>query len=188
MSSSISIEQNHYIFSLAKLMIRMNARACLVAQTLGVSEAEARKWYREIRGTSSPSGQQPSDLRWYLKTPDRRYYGALLLSLYSGARQTMASNWALVHAYKHFAMMTGGIDRGSEKSQVLPFSRANYLVQMFKDQSRLHAGGESNRHKTAVQLDMRKCRSCNTLCLFDINDANRVCPLCDDEKHHTHVK
>lgn len=184
MTSAISIEQDHHIFSLAKLMIRMNARACLIAQTLGISEPEARKWYRQIRGESSPSGQQPSDMRWYLKTSERRYSGAMLLSLYGICRQFMPAKWALVHAYKHYAVMTGGIDRGSEKSQVLPFSRANYLVQMFQDHSRLNAGGAINRHKTNVQLDIRRCRSCGTICLFDVNDANRVCPFCDDHKGH----
>lgn len=47
-------EQNGALFELARLMINLNVRACVIAQTLGISETEARSWYRQIRGEKSP--------------------------------------------------------------------------------------------------------------------------------------
>jgi hypothetical protein len=174
-------EQNGALFELARLMINLNVRACVIAQTLGISETEARSWYRQIRGEKSPSGQQPSDMTWFLKTPERRYQSALLLSFYQLARPRMPARWAAVHAYKTFAeMVYGSSTLGAEQDYVLPFSRAHHLIQMWSDMRLVQA--TTARHKIAAPFTVGNCRTCNTMYLTDVNDANRQCPHCASAK------
>ena len=173
-------DRARYSYPWGLALARMMARACTIAQITGTTEAEARALYKEAHfGRSSPSGQQPVDIGWYTKTPERRYQSALLLLLYERSYQKYPPGLALAHAYFHFASMTAGewdapygtAFRDSEKDYVLNFARANYLVKIYDDQKDLHGARKS-------QLQLLRCRLCRSIYLAKAEETDHRCPLC----------
>lgn len=166
----------------AKMMARMQARACVISRISGLSVAECRKlWHSEV-GRSSPSGQQPADDNWFLKTPLRRGHAALILMLYAQARKTLPDFAAFPHAYYHYARATAGVaDRGSwefdpafrrsEDDYVIPFSRAHFLSLIYNDDER--ADGVRK-----CKLQIRRCKSCGGAYLAHIEEIGRKCGCC----------
>lgn len=91
-----------------RLMVKMQARACIVSRLTGISAAESRRIWHAENGRSSPSGQQPNDLRWFLKTSIRRSHAALILMLNHKAQRHLPAYAAFAHAYYHYARITSG--------------------------------------------------------------------------------
>jgi hypothetical protein len=164
-------------------MARMQARACTISQLTGLSKNEACRIYKEVNGgRSSPSGQQPTSLDWFMKTPARRFHSAMFLMLYEQSAQHYPSGLALAHAFYHLSRMTAdehqapvpmGAYRPSEDAYTLNFARASYLARVYDDEKDLHGMRKSS-------LKLHRCRVCRGIFLGEAHDTSR-CPLC--EKH-----
>lgn len=173
----------------AEKMVRLCARACVITQLTGLPSSEVRALWQRIAGRSSPSGQQPNDLGWYLKTANRRYHSALIVQLFSRAKSTMPDFAALTHAYYHYARLTASLDRpnGSlwtpitgedpayrpnERDYEIPFSRAHYLCQSYTDEKLVNG-------RRMCELQIRRCAKCGGLYMSSDTEAGRYCPLCE---------
>ena len=173
--------------SWARFMSKMQARACIVSRVTGLSGTEARRIWKMIFGRSSPSGQQPTDFAWFLKTPERRSHAALLLMLYQQAQEGMPEYADFSHAYYHYGRMTGGnispqewqnddpAFRMSEKDYVIPFSRGHFLALTYTD----------DLDRTGVRkcpLQLRRCKSCGGIYLAHWDEAQNKCPVHDTKQ------
>ncbi len=171
----------------ARLMAHLQARACIISRVTGMSAADSRRlWHNEI-GRSSPSGQQPNDFDWFLKSGTRRIHAAMILQLYAIAEKSLPSYAALTHAYYHYARMTAGMAdreswttdpafRRSEEDYVIPFSRAHFLSQIYTDD-------ELENGKRKCPLQVRRCKSCGTLYLGHVEETSKKCPICSSKKN-----
>lgn len=174
------------LYQCVQLLVKMNARACAITQLTGLPSLEVRDLWQSITGRSSPSGQQPNDLNWYLKTPTRRYHAALIVQLYVRALKTMPEYAALTHAYYHYARITGSMvnrsvwqERGdpafrnSEHDYELSFARAHYLCKSYSDEV-LSTG------QRKCMLKIKRCHKggCGGIYMSTENEAGKYCPLC----------
>lgn len=174
------------IYEWITLMIKMQARACIISKIAGVTSPEARKIWREETGRSSPSGQQPTDSSWFLKTPIRRFHAALILQLYARSVKILPEYAAFAHCYYHYARITAGIYpkekwvdadpafREAEDDYVIPFSRAYFLVSTYTD--------DEVSGVRCCELQVRKCRNCNSIFLSHVQEIQRKCPQCCAKK------
>lgn len=175
------------VYPWARMMVKLCARACVITQLTGLSQLDTRNLWREIAGDSSPSGQQPNDLNWYTKTPQRRAHAALLVRLYGQAARGMPEYAAYPHAFYHYARMTASpaesflwLDSGdpafrtSEKDYIIPFSRGYFLVQSYTEER-----FASGRRK--CELEIRRCRKCQGQYMAHINEGGVICPVCAKE-------
>lgn len=165
----------------AEMMVGMGGRACIVAQLTSLSDSEVRGiWQRKV-GRSSPSGQQPNDPYWYLKSPIRRYHSALLVVLYSQCKH-MPSHAAFANAFYHYARVTAGpverekwehdpAFRASEKDYVIPFSRGHFLTSIYSDDT-------TDDGRRLCELQIRRCKKCQSLFMSHMLEAGHVCPNC----------
>jgi hypothetical protein len=165
-----------------EFMIKLGARACIVATDTSLSDKTARKLWFEINQRISPPGQQPGDLMWYLKPTVRRFHAAMILALYGECQRSMPSYAAFAHAYYHYARMTAsGSDRktwmndpamrSSDQNYLIPYSRGRFLCNVYTDE--LDASG--NR---LCQLKVKRCKKCSSLFLSTALEASQVCPNC----------
>ena len=170
----------------AQFMARMQARACIISKITGISNADSRKIWKQVVGKGSPSGQQPADDNWFLKSPLRRTHSALILSLYAIAQKNMPQYAAFAHAYYHYARITAGIYenkfmtddpafRTNEDDYVIPFSRAYFLVLIYTDE-------EISPGVRKCNLQVRRCRSCSSLYLSHVEEFGHKCPQCSSKK------
>lgn len=167
------------------LMTKMQARACVISRVTGISLADARRIWHAENGRSSPSGQQPNDLNWFLKTGVRRYHSALILLLYTKSKQELPDYAAFAHAYYHYARITCSefviqenadpAFRKTENDYVVPFSRAYYLATTYTDETRLNG----NRK---CPLQLRRCKVCDGVYLAEESEVDRNCPICSSKK------
>ncbi len=166
----------------ARAMVLMRARACTIAEQLDMSKSDARRMWLEEHGKSSPSGLQPSDLSWYLKTPERRFQGAILLQIAHLSAQSLPLKVSFTHAYYHFARLTAGeykmgsqgddpAFRPTERDYTIPYSRGFYLYQIYSD-DKLNSG------QRKCSLIIRSCRVCKSKYLSSVDEANSKCPSC----------
>lgn len=166
-----------------KMMVKMQARACVISRLTGMPAAESRRIWHAENSRSSPSGQQPNDLQWFLKTAIRRSHSALILTLNAEAQRTMPAYAAFAHAYYHYARITSGTSnkenwvgedpayRKSESDYVIPFSRAHYLSEVYTDDTRLN--GERK-----CPLMLRRCKACEGVYLSHESETEKNCPNC----------
>lgn len=171
------------VLLLARAMARMRARACTISDQLGVSNAEARRVWREENGKSSPSGLQPSHLNWYLKTPERRFQSAMLVHLNQAALETFEPSVAFIHAFYNFSRLTAGEWQGggtgdpayrdNESDYTIPYSRGFYLVKNYQDTRYL-----DNTRK--CELLLRACRLCKSKFMSHQDELAGKCPTCAD--------
>ncbi len=171
--------------SWVSLMVKMQARACVISRITGISLADARRIWHAQNKRSSPSGQQPNDLSWFLKTAVRRYHSALLLMLHTQSKSRLPDYAAFAHAYYHYARIAygelddaTGIDpafRPTENDYTIPFSRAHYLVTSYTDE----VGLVGNRK---CPLQLRRCKCCDGVYLADESEVERTCPICSSKK------
>lgn len=175
------------VYPWARMMARMQARASIISQITGLSVTDGRRIWHEELGRSSPSGQQPHDSNWFLKTAKRRYHAAWIILAANEASKTMPEYAAFAHAYYHYARVTAGsiprsiweqdpAYRGGEKDYEIPFSRAHYLCQIYTDDT--FADG---RRKCELQIS--RCKKCGGIYLSHVNEISKKCPLCADKKH-----
>ena len=169
------------LHSLANFMSKMQARACIISRVTGLSTTETRRIWKRIAGYSSPSGQQPTDLSWFLKTPERRSHSALILLLYRQAQRTMPEYADFSHAYYHYGRITGGqikpeiwqhkdpAFRSREQDYVIPFSRGYFLAQTYTDDLR-----RDGTRKCPLQL--RRCKVCGGIYLAHWEEVQNKCP------------
>lgn len=175
----------------ARTMVRLQARACVITKLTGLPSPRVRDMWQEINGHSSPSGQQPNDLLWYLKTPTRRYHSALLVQLYVKSLASLPVYEALTHAYYHYARLTSTklkpevwmfgeqpdpAFRKSERDYEISFARAHYLCQIYNDE--VMADGKTRK----CSLRIKRCTCCTGLFMGHVDEAARYCPLCINEK------
>lgn len=178
---------SQHVYPWARLMVQMCARACVISQITGLSQLDTRNLWREIAGDSSPSGQQPNDLMWYLKTPQRRSHAAMLVRLYGHARRSLPEYAAYAHAYYHYARITASpaqsylwaatgdpAFRTNERDYVLPFSRGHFLTQSYTDDKLM-----SGRRK--CELEIRRCRKCQGQYMAHVSEGGVICPVCSKE-------
>lgn len=175
-----------HIHQWARLMARLQARACVISRITGMSNAASRRMWHQIYGKGSPSGQQPADDTWFLKTGLRRAHAALILQLYAQSSQHLPQYAAFTHAYYHYARITAGLNerrtwdddpafRSSEDDYVIPFSRAYFLVLIYTDE-------EMADGTRKCKLQVRRCRSCGALYLSHTEEISRKCPGCMSKK------
>lgn len=171
----------------ANAMVRMGARACVVSQLTGLPAPTTRKLWIELTGDSSPSGQQPNDLMWYVRNDTRRFHSALIVMLFNRARRSLPEHAALTHAYYHYAQLTGAREhasgwtpsrsessafRPSERDYEIPFSRAHYLVKVYTDEMLSGA-------RRKCPLVIRRCVKCGAPFMSHDTEAGpHRCPLC----------
>lgn len=171
----------------AEQMVRMGARACVVSQMTGLPTPAARKMWLTLNGVSSPSGQQPNDLLWYLRNPTRRFHSALLVQLCERARNTLPEHAAITHAYYHYAHLTAsrphvsgwqpqrGVDpafRPGERDYEIPFARADYLLRFYTDEKLTNG-------RRKCPLICRRCTRCGSIYMAaDTEGGAHHCPLC----------
>ncbi|ABM59466.1 FlhC family transcriptional regulator [Verminephrobacter eiseniae] len=174
------------LYETAKVMAKMQARACVISRITGLSIADTRKIWHDEMGRSSPSGQQPNDDQWFLKSPLRRMHGALILQLYARAQKAMPPHAAFTHAYYHYARLTAGLAprstwqgdpafRQSEDDYVIPFLRAHFLTLLYTDETLSDGQRKCN-------LQTRRCKSCGTLYLGHVEEVSSKCPICVAQK------
>lgn len=178
---------NGQVYSWARLMVKMRARACIVSKITGLSPADARRlWRDEFGNVSSPSGQNPNDDGWFLKTTARRMHGALILVLLAQARKTLPPYAAFAHAYYHYTRITAGTaDRESwetdpafrrcEGDYEIPFGRAHFLSLIYTD-DKLVGGARK------CKLHAKRCKACEAIYLGHIEEIGRKCPICAAKK------
>ena len=176
-----SINKLESLVPWARSMAKMRARACTISAQLGISRAVAKRIWTEENGGSSPSGLQPSHANWYLKTPERRYQSALLISMNQLALQQYPASIAFSYAYYHFSRITAWEwkDRGEsdpafrscEEDYTIPYARGLNLVKLYHDD--LYPD-----HTRKCELIMRACRSCRGNYLSHKDEAGGKCPLC----------
>lgn len=181
-----TLSRNEDLFPWARLMIRMLARASTVTRQLGLSKAEAGKLWRETHGRSSPSGQTPSDMNWFLKTPERRFDAAFMLLAYHTSLATIPAEKAFAQTYYYYARMTAagwkdqtdcdGAFREKEEDYTIPYSRGDYLVRTYTDTR----GIDGLR---LCPLLLKACRICNTKYLSHVDEHGSKCQICE-KLHH----
>ena len=176
------------LHSQAKFMSKMQARACVISRITGLSGTEARRIWKKIFGRSSPSGQQPTDFAWFLKTPERRSHAGLLLMLYHRAQAgLLPENAQFPHAYYHYGRITGGsvapeswknkdpAFRSRENDYVIPFSRGHFLALTYTDEI-----DRAGIRKCPLQL--RRCKTCGGIYLGHWDEAQNKCPVHDTKQ------
>ena len=173
------------LFPWARTMAKLRARACTITSLLRLTPSDSRKIWQDEHGRSSPSGQQPNDPDWYLKTANRRFQAAHLLILFHQAQKVYERNIAYTHAYYHFASTTAGewkdktdangAYRDCEGDYGIPYGRGLYLTNIYTD-------AVNNSGKRRCELILRKCKSCKGIYLSHINELGGKCPICSREK------
>jgi hypothetical protein len=162
-----------------KAMVLLRARQGAIKHITGASSASVKEQWLSIHGRPSPSGQNPSDMEWFLRTANLRYQSALFLMLFHVAKLGHSKQTAIAAAYFHFAHMTSGewarksltpAYRAEESDYTLPFARAHYLASIFTD-AKDPSGGR------LCFLEIKKCRRCAGKFLAH-KDERSVCPLC----------
>lgn len=177
-------EENRGILFYAEKMVRMRARACAISRATGLPPSEVRALWRKITNQSSPSGQQPSDLAWYLRNTRTRTHSALIVQLYQLALKNLPSYAAITVAYYHYCHLSApSADpmswiasgdpafRDSEESYAIPFSRAQYLCQIYTDD-------EMADGKRKCSLKIRRCKKCGCLYMSDMDEHRDHCTAC----------
>lgn len=169
-----------------RAMARMRARAGSIAQEVGVSIAEARRIYKEEIGKSSPSGQNPGSIDWYLKTTHRKFQSALLLQLYAITTAKMDSRFAFANAYYHFSRMMAYEWKGpstrdpamrdDEDDYSFPYQRGQFLVNYYSDNVGLNG-------RRVCDLALRRCNTCRSIFLTRTDDLENNCPVCLEKSH-----
>jgi hypothetical protein len=162
-----------------KAMVSMRARQGSIKHITGASAFTIKEQWMAIHGRPSPSGQNPSDMEWFLKTANLRYQAAFFLMLFQAAKIGHAKQTAIAAAYFHFAHVTSGewgrksntpAYRSDESDYTLPFARAHYLASIFTD-------AKSPRGERLCFLEIKKCRRCGGKYLAH-KDERSVCPPC----------
>jgi len=181
-----SKEETRQIVHYAELMVKMRARACVISELTGLPSLEVRDLWQRVAGRSSPSGQQPNDLAWYLKSSRRRFHSALIVQLYHQALQDLPAYAAMTNAYYHYGQITAasaprsswidGADpsfRGEERDYEVPFSRANYLCKAYTN-DKLANG------RRKCPLVIKSCRnpSCQALFMSSEDEVREHCTVC----------
>lgn len=172
------------VYPWAGLMVRMRARACVISQITGLSSTDTRNLWRDIAGSSSPSGQQPNDLMWYLRTPQNRSHAALLVRMYNTSARVLPAYAAYAHAFYHYGRISASPEqrlswmrsgdpafRESERDYVIPFSRGYFLAMSYTDE-KLHNG------RRKCELEVRRCRKCQGQYMAHVSEAGHICPVC----------
>ncbi len=167
-----------------RAMSRMRARAGSIAKEMGIPISEARRIYKLEMGKSSPSGQNPGSVDWYLKTPMRRFQSALLLQLYGITSAKLDPRIAFADAFYHFSRMQGAewrevvgdpAMRESEDDYSFPYQRGQHLVNIYND-DRDHQG------RPLCELVVRCCTSCRSAFLARRTETDSSCPVCSAAK------
>jgi hypothetical protein len=187
-------EEAEFLYPWLRHMARMHARACTISQVTGVSTMVVRNLWRDVNKVSPPSGQQPTDTGWYLRSAKRKMHSALLLLLYQQALKTSPKKVAFAQAYFHYASMTVsdasektktessdfrriGAYRANEADYEIPYSRGAFLCGYYSDQ----IGGDGKRRLCDLQL--KQCRSCQSIFLGASFKCEPKCPICESTKH-----
>lgn len=180
-SDAKTTERN--IYEWAEMMILMGGRSCVVAKLTKLSDAEVRSMYQRLLGRPSPSGQQPTDIKWYLRSPLLRLHSGLLVTIYSQCAASLPPHAAFANAFYHYARATAATCdrqawdddpafRTSEKDYVIPFSRGYFLTSYYTD--------ALDRHGSRLcELQMRRCKRCQAIFMTHISEASCLCPNCE---------
>jgi hypothetical protein len=170
-----------WLYPWLRHMVRMHARACNISQATGVSTTLVRDLWRDVHARSSPSGQQPTDTAWFLKTAKRKMHSALLLLLYQKAVQTQPKKIAFASAYWHYASMTVtdsksamGPYRASEADYVVPYSRGSFLAGIYTEKT-------DPQGRRFCPLHLKQCRTCQSIFLGESLKCEPKCPICSGE-------
>lgn len=161
-----------------RTMVRMRGRQRLISKLTGVTPTVVKSiWMREHH-RSSPSGQTPSDLDWYVRTPTLRFQSAMLLNFFHTVQPHFPKEIAFAHAYYHFATLTGGewdgehgAYRREDSDYTIPFPRALFLVKSYTDEVDL------TTKRRLFPLAIKTCRCCLANFLAREEEQSK-CPIC----------
>lgn len=169
--------------SWVKSMAQMRARAGTIAQQCNIPIGVARRLYKEAVGQSSPSGQNPASLDWYLKTPLRRYQSATLLQMYGVTRAKMDPRFAYPSAFYHFSRLMGSEVKGRSSDPAIrdddddysfPYQRGQFLVSIYCD-------NKDSLGRYICDVGLKRCNACMTVFLGLRADVEPNCPLCSGD-------
>ena len=161
-----------------RMMVKMRGRQLPITHLTGVTSSVVKEVWQIENKRSSPSGQTPSDLEWYLRTPTLRYQSAMLLILFHSAQKSFPKEVAFAHAFYHFSSLTGGewsgdhgAFRSSDDDYTIPFSRAHFLIKTYNDDI------DYMTQRRKCPLKIKVCRCCSGRYLAREEEQNK-CPLC----------
>lgn len=77
---------------IAAMLARLGCRAVTMTAAARIKPADSRQVYRRVRGTTSQSGQTPTDHQWFFQKKSRRMQAAFLLLAYVKYRESMVGN------------------------------------------------------------------------------------------------
>ena len=177
---------NSDLYQWVSAMILMRARACVITQLTGISNLEARTMYKNITGKSSPPGQLPTNIDWFLENTNRRSHSALLLGLYADSVKVMEPYSAYTHAFYHYARITGPFSdrrswkfsndpayRDSEDDYVIPFTRGHLLITSYFN---------SAPGARKCEIVRKRCRRCWGQFIGHQLELSNVCQICSRQK------
>jgi hypothetical protein len=160
-------------------MVRMRGRQRPISHLTGVTSTVVKQIWQKENQRSSPSGQTPSDIEWYIRTPTLRFQSAMLLNFYHLAESQFPKEIAFAYAYFHFASLTGGewqgdhgAYRSSDEDYTITFSRALFLTQHYTDAVYFKS------RRRLFPLAIKTCRCCKSNYLAREEEQSK-CPMCD---------
>jgi len=159
--------------AVAEKMILLGARPSIVSSMCGIHIRDARDYYEEIHGGRSPSGMQPFDSYWILRSAHNCIHASIFHGFYERMRREHAGHREaeiFVAAYKvYHGTVNNTADpipadrrKGQER---LDINRAYYIVRQY-------------RNKETVFENCPRCKS-YYLVIANYPAAFRQCPLCE---------
>ena len=185
---------------MARHLASLGARTVTIRSVCpNLTTAEVGRVYRDANdGKASPSGQTPSDMDWYFKSPRVHKVADLFFALYLSARESdgledpgqvkvRMLHW-FCSAYEATQHMTRGLYHLDKKDYepILDVERALFLIKMHEAHCR-----PSSESKTPPFFFLR-CTSCGTMTLAPVHKLRPQCSICQENhrrgrspKHHT---
>jgi len=169
----------------ARAMIGMHSRACVIAHDTGLNPSLVKEEWHLHHGKNSPSGKQPDNLEWLIKTPTLQFQAAWLVLLYQESiKEHSKKSIAFANAYYHFSQMTAGewdsrrsgAFRDTEDNYTIPYLRGYLIASRYTDAT--YPDG-----RRICPLILKKCRSCSGIFMCIDTNPTKKCPTCSYTGH-----
>ena len=140
----------------AARLIELGARAGLVQQLTGLEKAKVNRFYYQIMGRPSPSGQTPFSDAWYLKDRRRLLDVSVVWGLYQQlAQESQDTARVLIDVYEGYLAIVN--------EPLLNLTRTFLVPQLVR------MGIWQERH----------CRHCQAPYLTPVESLDSTCPGCE---------
>ena len=167
------------MLALAQRFALLKARAVTIQALCKISGSQAAEIYTEVHRKASPSGQTPTDMGWYWKSPRIHKFSDLFFGAYLNDRNNRShanmATWFL-GAYEFIYALSRLMYQIDQP--VLDVERALYLVKMWESYARFIAKSAVN--SPSMPFQYIPCTRCSTNTLAPPHLIHATCSTCLD--------